>query len=186
MKNMKKGGSLKFGSPSIERSNMPDRGMSGMPRRSMSGMHNPVMSNMSGMGGPGMPVRNPFMQSTSNPAIRSMDNKTQVDIEGQVSNKNNNDNLLPQDSETIAVGVVLLILTIFKVVLSILDKLSFMIILQDFIMAVCVFMIFSCGQEGDKCNIFRLVLLGVFIVYCIHYIASHFINKNKKKDEKKE
>ena len=84
-------------------------------------------------------------------------------------------------TETIIIWLVLLILTMFKVVLSIQDKVSFMIVLKDIIMAICVFIIYRCSKKEMDCGVFPLLLLAIFFIYLIHYIVSHFINKNKKK-----
>ena len=86
-------------------------------------------------------------------------------------------------NETIIIWLVLLTLTIVKIVLSIQDKVSFIIILKDIIMASCAYTIYRCSKKGKECDVFPLVLLGIFFIYLIHYIVSHFINKKKKKEE---
>ena len=87
-------------------------------------------------------------------------------------------------TETIIIWIVLIILTMVKVVLSIQDKVSVMIILKDIIMAICVFIIYRCSKKEMDCGVFPLLLLAIFFIYLIHYIITHFINKNKKKEEK--
>ena len=177
---------------------MPNRPVPGMTDRFIPGMPNRPLSNMPNIRRPDIQnIRRPDIQNmlrSNDPIItRPGYSRSGVDIEAQVPNKDADsykigDELMDfflDKNETIIILLVLVTLTMVKIVLSIQDKVSFMIVLKDIIMAVCVFIIYRCSKKEMDCGVFPLLLLAIFFIYLIHYIVSHFIHKNKKKEEKK-